>query len=188
MRIWVMRHGESETNKAGLWTGWQDAPLTENGRRQALALRTLLSDQRFDKVFTSDLSRAKETAEIALPGCEYEETALLREVNVGNIAGKPFHIVLDKDGKPTHLDGYAHFGGETAIEFRDRIDAFMKRLQVEKCESIAVFAHAGVMRVFLELTLGVRPMRGRVLCKNCAAAVFEYSKDSWHLYSWSNLE
>lgn len=188
MKVWVIRHGESETNKEGLWTGWLDAPLTENGRKQALALRTLLSDKRFDKVFTSDLTRAKETAEIALPGCEYEETALLREVNVGSIAGKPLRVVYDEDGKPTHLDGYARFGGETAIELRDRIDAFMKRLQGEGGESVAVFAHSGVMRSFLELTLGVKPIRGRVLCKNCAVAVFEYSKDTWHLYSWSNLE
>lgn len=58
MKIFVIRHGESETNRDALWTGWYDAHLTEKGRSEAERLRVLLSGIQFDKIYSSDLLRA----------------------------------------------------------------------------------------------------------------------------------
>ena len=187
MRVWVIRHGESETNKNGLWTGWLDAPLTEKGKQEAALANRIVSTANFDKIYSSDLLRAKRTAEIALPGCEYETTALLREINVGTIAGKPLNVVLDSDHRPMNSDGYGRFGGESKDEFRDRILAFMKILESENCENIAVFSHAGVIRKFLDIVLGIELDRKKICCKNCAIAIFEYNNLNWSLYSWINL-
>ena len=77
MRVWMIRHGESETNKNGLWTGWLDAPLTEEGKRDAALASEFVSRVSFDKIYSSDLLRAKSTAEIVIPGCQYEATPML---------------------------------------------------------------------------------------------------------------
>ncbi len=186
MKVWVVRHGESETNKDKLWTGWLDVSLTEKGKEDALFAREVLSKVKFDKVYTSDLKKAKNTAEIALPGYEYEETALIREINVGNIAGKEFSVVFDSNNRPMNEDGYGVFGGESKDEFCSRIQRFMQKLEAESGENIAVFAHMGVVRKFLDLVLGFEHPRKNIYCKNCAVAVFDCEDSKWALHSWIN--
>ena len=100
MRIWIVRHGESENNKKALWTGWFDAPLTDKGREDAKGAGKLLFGVNFDKVYSSDLSRAKETAEIAISGAKPIVTPLLREINVGSLAGNPLSVVSEEKRKP----------------------------------------------------------------------------------------
>ncbi len=187
MRVWLIRHGESETNRDGLWTGWLDVPLTEKGKEDASAARRLLAGVQFDKIYASDLQRAKTTAEIAIPGCQYEQKPILREINVGNIAGKPLSAVMDRDNRPMNRDGYGSFGGETTEVFSNRVGTFMRSLESEACENIAVFSHAGFVRKFLDLVVGMDLPRKNVCCKNCAVAIFEYNDSVWQLHSWINL-
>ena len=63
-KIALVRHGESEWNKIGLWTGWKDVPLTKDGKKEALLAARLLKDLVFHNLFTSDLSRAIDTLRI----------------------------------------------------------------------------------------------------------------------------
>ncbi len=57
----LVRHGESEWNAKGLWTGWTDVNLSENGREEAHKAGELLKDINFDIAYTSDLKRAQQT-------------------------------------------------------------------------------------------------------------------------------
>ena len=188
MKAWVIRHGESEANQNGLLTGWLDVPLTEKGREEAALVRRLLAEVRFDKIYSSDLLRAKSTAEIALPGCAYETLPALREINVGSIAGQPLTVVRGNDIRSLTKEGYGAFGGESRAEFRDRVAAFMKTVEGEDHENVAVFAHAGVIRNFLDISLGIVHDRSKICCNNCAVAVFEYRNSNWRLYSWLNVQ
>ena len=88
MKLYVIRHGESETNLSGCYTGHLQVPLTEKGIKEAESVHPFLSGINFDKIYSSDLIRAKRTAEAAIPGCVYEETPLLREVDLGELSGK----------------------------------------------------------------------------------------------------
>lgn len=187
MKVFMIRHGESETNRNGLWTGWLDASLTEQGRAEAEQVRRFLSKINFDKIYASDLSRAKTTAEIALPTYEYEIVTDLREVNVGSIAGEPINSVKDSDKALLNKDGYQIFGGESREEFDNRVRAFMKRLEGQNNENIAVFSHAGVLRKALDIVLDTEIPRNNMLCQNCAIAIFEYNNFKWSLHSWINL-
>lgn len=187
MKVWVVRHGESETNKAGLWTGWVDVPLTQKGEADAALAKDLLSKVRFDKIYSSDLIRAKSTAEIAIPGCEYELTPIVREVNVGNIAGKPLGCVSESDKALISKEGYGKFDGESKDEFRERIKGFMKLLESQNYENVAVFSHAGFLRTFVDIVLGTVISRKALCCRNCAVAVFECTDGNWMLHSWINL-
>lgn len=62
----MVRHGESVWNEKGLWTGWQDVPLTEKGRNEARLAASVLLDIKFDILVSSDLQRAYETLEIII--------------------------------------------------------------------------------------------------------------------------
>lgn len=68
MRLHFVRHGESSANAEGWLAGHGDAPLTERGLAQALALRDVLRARSFDRVVSSDLSRARRTAETIVEG------------------------------------------------------------------------------------------------------------------------
>ena len=187
MKVWMIRHGESETNQNGFWTGWLDVPLTQKGESDATLAREILSKVKFDTVYSSDLMRARRTAEIALPGCEYTTMPMLREINVGSIAGKPLAVILDENNRPMNTDGYGRFGGESTEEFRERVLTFMKCLENEDCENIAIFTHAGFVRRMVDIVLGVNIPRKNLICDNCVVAVFEYQNSHWRLHSWMNL-
>ena len=87
-RLLLVRHGESTWNVAGRWQGHADPPLSELGERQAAAAAAALSDPP-DAVWTSDLVRARRTAQLlAGPhGLAVRADARLRERDVGEWSG-----------------------------------------------------------------------------------------------------
>ena len=111
MKLYFIRHGESETNLAGHYTGWSQVNLTPKGVRDAEGIRPTLEGIKFDKIYSSDLIRAMKTAENAIPGCVYETSPLLREINLGSLAHKPF-LPADSEERKLTLDGFTAFGGE----------------------------------------------------------------------------
>lgn len=186
MRVFIVRHGESETNKAGLWTGWLDAKLTDKGYADARSVQSFLSQVSFDKVYTSDLARAVETAKTAIPDCRYETSALLREIHVGSLAKQPICVLTEEQRKQASLYGFAAFGGETKDECRNRIRQFIQGLERLDCDNVAVFSHAGWLRELFSMLVGIPFPRGKLCCNNCTVAVLEYEKGSWKLHSWIN--
>jgi len=187
MRVYVIRHGESETNKVKKWTGWLDVHLTDKGKGDAKKSKELLKHISFNKIYLSDLVRARETAEIALPGCQYEASELLREINVGSLAGKPISDLTDDERIDIAKNGYVAFGGESKKEFSNRVADFMRRLESLNCENVAVFSHGGWLREMLDAVLGIDMPRNRICCNNCTVAIFEFTGEIWKLHSWVNL-
>ncbi len=187
MRVYVIRHGESETNQAKKWTGWLNVHLTDKGKEDAQKAGIFLKNISFDKIYTSDLIRAIETAQNAIPSCRYETSALLREINVGNLANKPLSIVTDAQKSRTRAYGYADYHGETNEQFVRRIHQFQKELETLDCETVAVFTHAGWMRGLLDTVIGTHLLRGVICCNNCTVGIFEYTNGTWRLHSWINL-
>lgn len=187
MKIYVVRHGESETNLQKCWTGWMDVHLTEKGIADGKKAGAFLKGIVFDKVYTSDLIRAQETAQAALPGCSYETSPLLREINVGNIAGKPLNIITPEQKKRNAQMGYIDFEGESKEAFRGRVRQFMTQLEELDCENVAVFSHAGWLCALLETVLETSISRQRFYCGNCAISVYECGDHNWRLHNWVNL-
>lgn len=187
MRVYVIRHGESETNKAKLWTGWLDVHLTDKGKDDAKQAGDFLKHISFDKIYSSDLVRARETAEVAIPGSRYETSELLREISVGSLAGKPISCITNEELLYIEKNRYFAFGGESKKEFYDRVSDFMKRLEGLNYENVAVFSHSGFLREMLNIVMGIYMPRKKICCNNCAVAVFEYTGEIWRLHSWVNL-
>ncbi|KAJ2927586.1 hypothetical protein H1R20_g9511, partial [Candolleomyces eurysporus] len=90
LKVYIVRHGETAANKDGVIQGQLDTQLNEEGIRQAGLLAERLKDVPFRLAFTSDLQRAKKTAEIVLahhPGVELQERKELRERFMGSLQG-----------------------------------------------------------------------------------------------------
>jgi broad specificity phosphatase PhoE len=85
----LVRHGETDWNAERRWQGHADVPLNERGRDQAERLAEELENARVDAVYSSDLSRARETAEIvgARLGVPVVLDPALREIDVGSREG-----------------------------------------------------------------------------------------------------
>ncbi len=104
-RFLLIRHGETDWNRAGKFQGQIDIPLNANGRNQASLAAEFLKTVQLDFAFTSPMQRPKETAEIILklhPRIELSEDADLREIGHGLWEGK-FESEIDAE-YPGELD------------------------------------------------------------------------------------
>ena len=187
MKVYIIRHGESVNNLKKHWTGWFDAALTEKGYDDARRAGKILEGVKFDRIFSSDLQRARETAVTAIPGCEPETSPLLREINVGSLADLPLSTKTPEISGKLSESGYRTFGGESYGDLSDRVRTFKAELESLDCEAAAVFTHAGWLRGFFDEVMGVHLSREIVRCGNCTVGIFEYRKGKWHFHSWINL-
>ena len=96
MKLYMVRHGQSETNLAGKFTGWAQVSLTEQGFADARRAGVYLQGKTFDRIYSSDLKRAVQTAQTAIPGCEPIQLACLREINVGDLSMHTFDVTADR--------------------------------------------------------------------------------------------
>jgi broad specificity phosphatase PhoE len=186
VRVFIVRHGESEANAKDIWSGWLDFPLTKKGRDDARAAQKYLTGIPFDKIYSSDLKRAYETCEVALPGAIPELSPLLREINIGSLAGTPRSAKTNEERLEVSKNGYPALGGETREEFKNRIRQFKRELEGSSADFVIVFSHAGWLRGFLDIVIDVHIPAGKVLCNNCAIGVFDYNDGAWRLHSWIN--
>jgi probable phosphoglycerate mutase len=135
-RIWFLRHGQTEWNRAFRLQGQQDSPLTaqgrEDARRQAVIMRPVMA--RGPDVFVSPLGRARQTADIALAGAPYQTDPRLMEIGAGTWQGRLRDDILAEmpdlaARHPSALDIYAAApDGEGFEAFRARIIAFLDAL------------------------------------------------------------
>ena len=180
MKLYLIRHGESETNLAGHYTGWSQVNLTPKGIEDAKGIRPLLESIKFDKIYSSDLIRAMKTAENAIPGCVYETTPLLREINLGSLAHKPF-LPADSEERKLTLDGYTAFGGESNAEFRARAAEFLDKAKAFECDTVAAFTHVGILRMALSIVFSTSINTTNFVCSNCCIVILELKNGRWML-------
>ena len=187
MKLYVIRHGESENNRTGCWTGWMDAKLTDKGIKDAQTAGKILQGVSFDQIYASNLCRAICTAQTAIPNCTPIPDPLLREIHVGNLSGTPIVNVPVEDRIRTGTAGFSAYGGESQTEFHNRIKAFLSKMETLNCDTVAAFSHGGWLRGALEEVLGRSLLGARIRCDNCTVAIFEYENKEWKLHSWINI-
>lgn len=162
MKIYVIRHGETDSNRRGLLQGGADMPLNENGIRLAELTGEGMKGIRFDCCFSSPLQRASRTAEIVLAGSGNGDVPLfyderLREISMGDWEGK--HFRSDEDGVDLQQIGlffgdafqFAGFpNGETIPSLMARTQAFLKELAEKDDDStVLVSTHGTALRAML---------------------------------------
>lgn len=184
MRVYFVRHGESQANIDRVYAGHVDTPLTDKGRAQAGEIRPVLEKIKFDRVYTSDLQRAWDTQKYAMPDAQAVPTALLREFNVGDLAGQSFiwhkdKIAMDRD--------YSPYGGETVKEVCDRLGQFLTELEKNPCENVAAFTHHGIVVCMLRRIFGDSFDSSLLHSFNCSIHVFEFTDGKWRLLAFNYM-
>ncbi|MCP3987301.1 MAG: histidine phosphatase family protein [bacterium] len=153
-RFLAIRHAESTMNAAGLWQGQADAPLSQRGREQARALAEELRSESIAALVCSDLSRARETAEI-LAGALDLSLRLepgLREMDVGAWSAQPHAELVERYPEEIARVRAGDWdvrpgGGECRREVRGRAIAALECARASLGEGLlAVVTHMGVLR------------------------------------------
>lgn len=189
MKLYMIRHGESEANRERRHAGWAQVPLSEKGVLQAEAAGQKLKDISFDRVIASDLLRSRQTCEIALPGCTYEQSPLIREINVGKLSGSSAQecqaVYGDAYIENKLRQDFTPYGGENREMMIQRVSDFIGQAETFQAENIAVFTHEGVLRMTLELIFEIPQLKQKLLCGNCCISVFECTEGKWRLNAWN---
>lgn len=134
----LIRHGETDWNAEHRWQGHADVPLNASGREQAKALAEELAPEGVDAIYASDLSRARDTAEIVGErlGIPVVVDPDLREIDVGSREGLTGDEVGDRpwDGEPHETHGERILRALRAIAER------------HPGQRVAVVSHGGSLR------------------------------------------
>ena len=149
-------HSTTIDNETGIATGWLEGRLSERGRMQAAELGERRRDDGLAAVFTSDLGRAIETAEIAFAGSELpvHHDSRLRECNYGELSGTP---AVDIEAERVHRIDEPFPGGESYRQVVERTRSFLNDLFPEFEGSRALLiAHSANRWALQHLLLGAR--------------------------------
>ncbi len=137
MKIMYFVHGTTYDNAAEKCSGWQQVELNELGVEQAKKLGEITRDFEFDVIFTSDLIRAIDSANLAWPNIKKIQDARLRECNYGDYDGGSKDLVVYEK----HIDK-AFPGGESLIDVEKRITEFIGDLKKDYGDKkIAIMSH-----------------------------------------------
>lgn len=200
--IFLVRHGEVEGNSARdgarlTFAGWQDKPLTSRGLLQAQAVATRLSPEKLTAIYSSDLQRARVTAETI---ASFHDTKVrtderLREVNYGAWESLGLDEILESykdvwDARNQNPETVAPPNGESYADLWKRLSPCWNEI-LERCdeaERVAIVAHNGTIRILLCQLLGM-PIGHfkRIQTSNCGVSHIEIKRAPIE-YSKQNLE
>ncbi|WP_054017744.1 histidine phosphatase family protein [Piscinibacter sakaiensis] len=160
MTLLLIRHGETALNVARVLQP-ADTPLSAAGRAQAAALATRLAGAGLAGLVSSDLPRARETAEAVSRACglPVHWSPLLQERNFGDWRGRAYDTL---GADPLHGDASPP-GGETAAQFEQRVAAAFALLRVHQAGCggpLAVVTHGLVIKALLQRHARLAPGLG----------------------------
>ena len=190
-RVLLVRHGQSEGNAEGRFGGHTATPLSARGRRQAAATARTLFEEKVTAIYSSDLSRAVETAMplARLTGLDVERTEAFRERSVGVMEGLTFEEAAEQ-----HPEQYAALirrdfhhvllGGESYRQMLDRASGKLDHaITQHRGGRICVFSHTGTICILTLHLMGaldapeLRPVW--IATANCGITRFELRSDGF---------
>ena len=182
-----VRHGQSESNLARVFTGQGDTRLTPMGREQAERTAQYLKQFPITRIYASDLCRTMETAAPTARelGLEIIPDRELREIYAGEWEGKPYETLKQVygDSYQMWIDdlGRAHpEGGESVLEFYRRVNRALDRIvAAHQGECVALFSHATPARAVACRWFGYPPeeMAKVPWATNASVSIVEYDED-----------
>ena len=173
--IYFVRHGETDFNKYDVSQGQLETSLNCLGLKQAQTIAEKLKDYKFDVIYCSTLTRARQTVEFInkYHNLEVNFDERLKEVNKGILEGK-------KNDQATYDRFFADphkYGGETEEDVVIRTYDFLKDLQKHKGKNILVVGHGGIHKYFDFCLKGKDIKKDKLILtrmKNCEIVEFEF--------------
>lgn len=185
LNITLLRHGESVGNQEGYFQGQSDFPLTDTGRAQARALadRWQSENVSYDRIISSPLARARETAEIlaSILKNPMELDPIWMERDNGILAGLTPEEARDIHPRPDFINLFQPIGetGESQWELYLRAGQAVQKLVAQPLGSYLVVSHGGLLNMVVYVMLGIAPQANfhgaRFRFRNTAFACMTYN-------------
>jgi 2,3-bisphosphoglycerate-dependent phosphoglycerate mutase len=159
----LVRHGESEWNALGLWTGQRDVSLTEKGVQEAKEAAQHISDVELHKAYTSELKRAQQTleeikSELQNTDLETIKHRALNERDYGDYTAKNKWEIRDQIGEEEFQKLRRHWNhpvpnGETLKDVHDRIVPYFEehiQKDLQNGKNVIIAAHGNSLRALMK--------------------------------------
>lgn len=187
MKVYLLRHGETEGNVRGSYSGVTDTPLTDLGKQQAVDAHLRFEDIEFDVVLSSPLSRAHDTARV-FTDSKIQIHDGLKEMNFGIFENLTYDEINERypdEAKKWQetTKGYTFPEGESLDGFYDKVvKVYYEILDNYDVENLLIVAHSGVIKSILaaEIAEGFESF-WKFKIDNCKVAIIEYSDDYRYL-------
>lgn len=156
----LIRHGETQSNRKGIFRGRLDIPLSEAGIEQARQLRQHIQHLEVDAVFSSPLKRALETATIAFPDRHIESSEYLNNLDLGDWSGQDKRKIAEQfpDLWNTWIKTPERMmfpNGECLDTVYKRAEAFLRHIRGLNLHCCAAVSHRSVTKVILAAAIGL---------------------------------
>jgi broad specificity phosphatase PhoE len=194
--LYVVRHGTTDWNQSGRIQGHMDIPLNETGRAQARLASIRLAAVRATALYSSDLLRAYETAQIIgqATGLGVVQKPGLREINFGVWQGLSSLQIRERDpevyaARRANPYDVAPAGAETWRQFYDRaVQAVRDILATTAAQRVIVVTHSGVCTVIGLYALGLDCTGKRTFnAHNCGIHTIAVHGDTWRAVTFNDI-
>lgn len=182
MNLYLLRHGETEENKNRVYFGKLDVSLNQTGRLQAEGWKEFFQDITFGRVYVSERKRTKETAEIALGHRDIPliEDNRINEIDFGEFEGRNHEEIkrlypVEYESWNSNWKEFSPPGGESYVQFYNRIKNFMDEILQTDEEDVLITAHGGVIRsIYCYVLEGNMDFYWRFASKNGDLSIIKY--------------
>ncbi|MBR8057181.1 histidine phosphatase family protein [Burkholderia dolosa] len=157
MMLYLIRHGRSRANEAGLVTGTPADVLSEEGLAQGARMAAWLAETGIvaDRHVVSQWNRASQTADLLIPHARWEVDARLGETNAGEVADWKLERFVAAEPHFYDHPANRYPGGESHLELNERVLGWLHERLEERCERLMVVAHSGPISCVLQQVLGI---------------------------------
>ena len=185
MKLYIIRHGQTDWNIAKKIQGRQDIPLNERGHFQAQCLGKAMENRPITAVFSSPQIRAMETAiAVASPaGVPVIPVRDLMEINYGVWEGKTEEELL-RDDRALYEAWWSHPAetappeGESINQVNERCRQAWKEIKPQLTGDAAIVAHGGLLAQFMEQLLGSESIAASTVAHNASITTIEYEPET----------
>lgn len=200
MKLYLLRHGETDENKSKVYYGSLDASLNSRGIEQAQKSGRTLHNIEFDSVYVSERKRTMETANIVLENDartknnRIKKDSRINEINFGIFEGKNFEDI--KAGYPEEYrlwekdwKGFCPPKGESYIDFYSRVKSFMEEILKSQSENTLIVTHGGVIKTIYCFVLeGNLDLYWKFSSRNGDVSIISYEYNNLFIDSITHVE
>lgn len=199
MIIYLVRHGETDYNKASKLQGWADIPLNENGIELAKQTAEGMKNISFDAVFSSPLIRAYTTAKIIVGNrnINIEKDDRLKEIGFASYEGDSLSSVINDVNHPIHnfacnpCEYNPTDGSESFEDLKKRADDFLREKIIpleKKCQNVLIVAHGCLILSIINPILGIKKDDfWEIQLPNCAVSIISLENGKFNVIEKSKV-
>lgn len=183
MKLYLIRHGQTDWNIEGKIQGKTDIPLNQTGLHQARLLAEGMKQRKIAAIYSSPLHRARQTAELLAgeKGLPVRVLPELREVDFGLWEGRTWEEIEKEYSRDFHRweENPAlgmPTGGETLQSCKKRCRAAVEQILEDGIDDVAVVAHGGILAHVVDYLLRNQKDKKEIIVKNASISVVEYDR------------